>query len=193
MKKLIIVVIILLSFTLNISAQESKHEVSAGVGFFTTSEIIGVFSNVLATGLSGGLYSADESYTGAYHVSYKYRFTERFAFGGTALYEHADAIAKSNNEEFGKYKNNYYTLAAEADYRYINNGYLKLYGLVGAGATLYSQKFVPNTGDSETNSKVHFNFQITPIGIKIGKTVGAFAEAGFGYKGILSAGLFANF
>lgn len=193
MRKLIIASFLLLVFGQRISAQESKHEVSAGVGLFTTSEIIGAFSNVLATGLTGGLYSADESYTGAYHVSYKYRFTERLSLGGTALYEHADAIAKSDNEEFGKYKNNYYTLAAEASYRYINSGYLKLYGTLGAGATLYSQKFVPNTGDSETDSKVHLNFQITPIGVKVGKSVGVFAEAGFGYKGILSAGLFANF
>ncbi len=193
MKKIIIVCFILSILSQGMWAQERKHEVSAGAGLFTTSEIIGVFSNVLATGLTGGLYSADESYSGAYHVNYKYRFTERFSFGGTALYEHADATAKTNNEVYGKYKNNYYTLAAEMDYRYLNNDYLKLYGTLGAGATLYTQKYVPNTGDTDTDKMVHFNFQITPIGIKFGKTIGVFAEAGFGYKGILSAGLFANF
>ena len=79
------------------------------------------------------------------------------------------------------------------DYSYLNKGNFALYERLGAGEALYKQKYTSNEGKKDTNDNVHFNFQITPIGIKYGSRFGVFAEAGFGYKGILSAGLFARF
>tara|TARA_R110002050_G_scaffold56512_3_gene127088 strand:- start:40298 stop:40468 length:171 start_codon:yes stop_codon:yes gene_type:complete len=36
--------------------------------------------------------------------------------------------------------------------------------------------------------KTNFNFQLSALGFRIGKTVAAFAELGFGYKGIIIVG-----
>lgn len=192
MKKIMIFVL-LCGLTTGIQAQTNKHEINAGVGIFSTSEIIDIFADILTTGITGGAYNADKSYTGSFHLGYKYRFTDRVSAGGTLLYEHATADAMINNVKEGDFKNNYYTLAAEMDYRYLNKGNVTLYGTLGAGATLYTQKYTSNEGEKDSNNAVHFNFQITPIGIKYGSRFGVFAEAGFGYKGILSAGLFARF
>ncbi|MDZ7738042.1 MAG: hypothetical protein U5K32_03030 [Bacteroidales bacterium] len=37
------------------------------------------------------------------------------------------------------------------------------------------------------------HFQVSPLGFRLGKQIGAFAEIGFGYKGILNAGISAYF
>ena len=194
MKKIIIAALFIVTLPFGLSAQVNRHEINAGVGLFTTSEIVDIFADVLTTGLTNGAYrSSNSTYTGAFHLGYKYRLSDRISAGATVLYEHSKSDALLNDEEKGEFKNNYYTLAAEMDYRYLSKGNLSLYGTLGAGATLYAQKYAANNGDKDSNDTVHFNFQVTPIGIKYGSKIGVFMEAGFGYKGILSAGAFIRF
>lgn len=194
MKKLIVIILFIGSFSISLSAQQqSRHEITLGYGIGTTSEFIDALTDIIVWGITTGTTSSDDTYSGAFHVGYKYRLTERFSLGGTFIYENGKSDAYFNDVKTGEFKNNYYTIAAEGKIKYLNKSNFSLYGLLGAGATIYEQKYKASDNTTDDNSNVHINFQLTPIGIQFGKNIGAFAELGCGYKGIISAGIFARF
>lgn len=193
MKKTAFAIALFAGILSNTFAQERKHELTLGYGIGTTSEFVDAFSDVLVTGISGGHFKSDNgSYTGSFHIGYKYGLTDRLWLGGTFLYESGKSDALVDDQRQGKFNDYFYTLAAEARYNYLSKEKFALYGLLGAGATLYHQKYAPDHGGKETDSQVHFNFQLTPLGIRYGGKWGVFAEAGFGYKGVISLGVFAG-
>ena len=194
MKRIIYAFIALALFSAGAQAQEKKHEVYGGLGMWGTNAIIDTFSDIIVTGISGGAISmGNDTYTGDFHVGYKYLPSPKTAFGATFAYATNTADGYLNQEKTGKFYSDYYTLGLEFDYRYISRPRLALYSTVGAGATLYNQEYRPEGGEKSKDNKVYFNFQITPIGVKYGEHFGFFAEAGFGYKGILTVGLFGRF
>ena len=68
---------------------------------------------------------------------------------------------------------------------WVNRPAVQLYSALAAGATFMS-------GDNNSGTTDHstaFAFQVSPIGVRVGNTFSFFAEAGFGYQGLLSAGL----
>lgn len=192
MKKILFVFLCFL-FMLNLNAQKNNHEVTLGAGVWSTTEIIDIFGDIFSSILTAGIYQSDKTYSGAFHLGYKYNVSERVGVGGTFVYENAYSDALISNEKKGKFRNNYYTVAAEADFKYIQNNKTTIYGLLGAGTTMMSQFYKPIEGERKNHSMVYFNFQFTPLGIKYGSRYGAFAELGFGYKGILSVGAFGRF
>jgi hypothetical protein len=67
---------------------------------------------------------------------------------------------------------------------------IQLYTMLGLGVTLNTEKGSYNsTGDTDTETSSNLAFQVTPIGMRIGRKLGGFAELGFGYKGIMNFGL----
>lgn len=193
MKKLILFFTTILFSTITF-AQESKHEVNLGVGFITTNSAINTLSDFLTTGLSGGYYtSKNKSFTGAYQGGYKYALTKRFSLGGTFAYEEITSDAFLNNTKEGRFKNQYYTLAPEIDFKYITSDIITVYSLFGIGGTYTSRSLTSETNEKTDDSTVYFNFQATPVGIKVGKSFGVYGELGFGYKGLLNISAFARF
>jgi len=193
MKKLILFLISFLSVTIAAQAQDrlKHHEIAVGYGFLGTSEMIGIFSDVLATAITGGNYSkTDNKWSGNLIASYKFTPTSRLGLGITYAHTRNTAIINIHDVPSGKATTNYHTLAAEVQYNYISRGYFRLYSGVGAGITSYTEKYEPNSGSKEKNTAGHFNFQVSPIGVKLGNRIGGMAELGFGYKGLFSAGLF---
>lgn len=192
MKNIFILVVFCL-FSGCLAAQDSKHEIRLGAGIWSTTEIVNIFSDAVATGLTAGSYKSDNAtYSGAFHLGYKYSTSERIAIGGTFVYENSSSDAYFNNELSGRFKNNYYTLAAEMDYNYVKKKFFSLYGVLGAGATLYGQKYTAD-GKNYSDNMIGFNYQFSPLCIKLGHKIGGFAELGFGYKGILCVGIFTRF
>ncbi|MCK4288204.1 MAG: hypothetical protein KAW86_03280, partial [Bacteroidales bacterium] len=57
------------------------------------------------------------------------------------------------------------------------------------GYTFRKDTYKPDIGQEQTNNINHFNFQITAVGVRLGKSLGGFMELGFGYKGLLNFGL----
>ncbi|GAA0550176.1 outer membrane beta-barrel protein [Chitinophaga japonensis] len=175
-------------------AQDRRHEISLGYGLGTTSDFLDAFSDVLATAVSGGEISQDnENYSGAVHLSYKYLVMGRLGVGGTLVYEHANADAWQDGVHTGRIKRDYYTIAAEVDYRYVRRPFFTLYSGLGLGYTSHNEKYQPGGGAESSESTGHFNFQVTGIGARFGARVGGFAEAGFGYKGLFCVGAYARF
>lgn len=199
MKKLIWGILVLCFFMNGANAQNKKasvkkHEVYTGFGLVSTSSVMGTISDIVIAGFTGGHQERrNTSWSGNIHLGYKYAFTERIVAGLSYAYVKSAGGLFINDQKEGTVENIYNTFAAEFEYRYIARDNFKLYSVLGAGITPYKEKFVGNNGNKEVNNDTHFNFQVSAIGVKIGKPVGVFTELGFGYKGILSAGLFANF
>ncbi|MDR1585250.1 MAG: hypothetical protein LBS07_03620 [Prevotellaceae bacterium] len=195
MKKSLLSLLIasLLIVTVNAQEVEPKHELFAGYGLAGTSAVIEIFSDLLATSITSGGYQKKNVYwSGNFHAGYKFLPSKHTAVGLTYAYVKSSGDILFETKK-GSIEHAYNTAAGEFDFRYINNPYFKLYSSIGAGLTLYREKYEVPSKSAEINYKTHFNFQFSPIGIKFGNSVGAFAELGFGYKGVIHAGVFASF
>jgi hypothetical protein len=182
-------------FVSPINAQSKKSEIDLGVGLFSSCQIVGIMSEIIVFGTTG-MKMEDSKYIGALHIGYKYSLSDRFAFGPVFTYDRGTSNINVSDEtgifSKGKITGNYYSLALEGDYKYINSDKFKLYSLLGVGATVLDQSFKMDA-TKKSLSKTFFNYQVTPVGVKFGDSSGAFAELGFGYKGIICAGIFYRF
>jgi hypothetical protein len=180
----------------NAQPDERSHEISFGVGVMSTSNVSFRFADMFAQIVSGGIGQVkfeEVSISPVYNLNYRYWIKPKFAIGATLVF----GTEKSVGMVAGKYDGNlnryYSNLTAEVTFNYINRPYLKLYGLGGAGLLYLKQTYTPENRVKEKDSLCAFDFQVTPIGIKAGNKFGAYLEAGFGYKGIISAGIFHKF
>lgn len=191
-KKTILVCAILF---ISIKSYSQEHQISAGMGVGSTSQILDGLRSI------GSAFSAiflnsnalvNTKTVGEFRLSYAYVPKERWTFGGTFSYNHSefDVIAPRDGK-IGEQAIDYYTIAAESSFYYLQKERLRLYGLMGAGATFgtASQHNYETATHSRAN-QTFFNFQITPIGVSYGKQWGGFAELGFGYRGVLSCGVY---
>ncbi len=199
MKRLLFVIFFAVNIFFSLSAQNEQEDFNRnqwkiGVGLANTNDIVSAISDVLLVGFSGGIATTEnKTFSGSYYLGYKYAFSKRLSLGGTFVYNKNSFDLMAEGDKVGHYKNNYYTIAPELDFTYLNMSVLSLYGSVGAGITLNNQTYIKDgTNNKEKASAAHFNFQFSPIGLKIGHNAGGFLEAGFGYKGIINLGFFAN-
>ncbi len=186
------------SIILSTYSFSQEHQVSVGMGVGSTPQIIDAFMEI-GSDFSLIFFHATSTLNktnniGEYRLAYGYTPKDRWNFGGAFSFNQSQFDVVSTEGKIGERVINYYTLAAESSYYFMKKEKLKLYALLGAGATLGSLKEKDFLSDKENRSRgTFFNFQITPIGISYGKQWGGFAELGFGYRGILSFGVFYNF
>jgi len=153
--------------------------------------------DVFETGLTYIISPASLSETselGEFRLAYAYTPKERWHYGGVVSFSQKMYDLSYNHEKIGERVNTYYTVAAEASYSYLKKEKLDMYALLGAGATFRSSKQTQHSSvenDAKDQDSL-FNFQITPVGARYGKQWGAFAELGFGYRGVFSFGAFYN-
>ncbi len=194
MKKILTLSCMIILVAPALHAQSHRHEINAGVGLWSSNQIINALSDVIVTAVPIGVAVKNSVSYGAWHAAYRYNLTSRFSLGGVLAVDYNTSDGYFHNVKTGVFNSYYYTLAAEATFHYVQTAVVQLYATAGAGASLYDQKYTADgSGRRESDSLLFFNFQATPIGIKIGKAVGGFAELGVGYKGIVSAGVFARF
>ncbi len=164
----------------------------------------------------GDKYSYGVSaYSGVISLSYKHYLSKRFSLGISFAYERYNGTwlgwvpggRTGYDVPIGTYKRHLYTIAPEATFIYRSryNGLFTMYGSAGLGISYsnevdiysddyYNSKYVngKNTLGAALeldNNKYHFNGQITGLGMRWGRKLCAQLELGFGYKGIVNAGL----
>jgi hypothetical protein len=86
------------------------------------------------------------------------------------------------------YDMKYSSIMGRVDFHYINLHHFKFYGSVALGN---AWKKATSGGTSET--KTGLAYQVTPLGIAFGGMIVGWAELGFGYRGVLSAGVAVRF
>lgn len=184
--------------SINASAQKSEVKISYGDALaFEVSEGIG---NLFIDAFDGN-HSDTRGY-GTFSAGYRYS-VNRFSFGADLSYIpfKTDVRLKGSMNVDYRSDDNYLVVLPTADYKYLERGYVKLYGSLGAGMvfghssykgkTVAGKKYVDGMS---SNSQTAFAFQITPIGIRVGNDlIGGFAEIGFGMKSFVCAGLSITF
>ena len=89
---------------------------------------------------------------------------------------------------------NYYLLNVmpRVDFYYLNKGIFSMYSGVQAGATVIFWQDRLGSANM-TDSGVTFAYHVNAFGIRIGKEFGAYMEWGFGFRGVVNAGISAKF
>ena len=171
-----------------------KNDISVGYGIGTSNEILDLAEDTFSSLFTLGNYWVDRDYTGGFFLSYKRQVSKRIKVGGSFVYEYSSGTTfrKEDNtfKETGEVSANNYTIAAEGNYLYLNHTKFQLYSGIGAGVSFAKEKYSPNepSSGSDDDSLSHFNFHLNAIGLRYGNKLGVFAEAGFGYKGIINMG-----
>lgn len=208
MKKIIALSFALLALLSPTAAQEkqqnrggaAKSEVRIGYGLLSSNSFIDSYSDILTDFPSDGSVAfADESNSGAIYFSYRFQILPRVMLGATLGYERVRKnyfYTVGGVPEVAGGKNDYLTIGADLQFRYLQvpSGILSLYWGVGLGAGFHKQKLSGFSYGPDKYDKTRLAYQVTPLGLTVGvKRFGAFAEVGFGYKGIFQFGAYTRF
>ena len=194
MKKLFLLLILALVST-GVMAQ--RHEFRVGYGLESSNRLIktehGVFGVNWKDEVSKVKSLKVNASSGAISFGYRYKVS-RFRVGLLGAYE---KISCESNGIAGDYK--YVTVAADLQLSYLKlpKGIVELYGGASAGLGFVKQNLdidasmTENGGDAKRG---RFAYQVVPIGLSVGiPWVGAYAELGFGYRGIFNIGAYVRF
>ena len=163
-------------------------------------EITGSFGLVSGSQVSSGLHESEKTITynsGASFVTARYFLYNRLALGvsGGMAGEHGQYADPRHPTVISRtYTMSITTVAVEVYYIYLFKKYFEAYTLFGAGPGFTTTTTITNpnlitAASTTTQSTSGMRAQYTPIGIRVGGRVGAFAELGLGYKGIFNGGL----
>ncbi|GAA4465987.1 hypothetical protein GCM10023093_19240 [Nemorincola caseinilytica] len=161
---------------------------------------------------AGFLQYVDYSNTtasGAISLTYRYHLSRVVSLGVTGVLERETGqwqthqgiltgIFDPYDIAYGRFSRSTFTVAPEVTFNYgeTAHGMLRFYSVVALGITRSAQTTTLDNPGSEysitpppASTKVYTTFQATPIGIRVGRALGGFAELGIGYKGIFNYGL----
>lgn len=132
----------------------------------------------------------DPKYSGAVFFTYRYRILPRLSVGIAAGYERETReVTRGGLQTIGSFKEEAYTLAAEAQFLYKQVSMVQFFCNAGFGNTYVKEQLSNNTYDlSHSDSRNHYAIQLTPFGVSVGKKLSGFAQVGYGYKGLLQMG-----
>jgi hypothetical protein len=166
------------------SAVFPKNEFTLAYGVATIPEIAVSIGNLFATSITGQEVD-DIRGGGALIISYNHYSSEKFSWGFTGIYEKVTATYKNPNDE---YDWTALTFMANGKYYYVSNSSLRLYSGLALG---YSNLNSKSTLSNDNNGALAF--QINAIGVRFGNRIGVLGELGFGYEGIVKAGISLKF
>lgn len=191
MKKILTLLLLLSALPTALTAREkpqrgpfaAEHELRLTAGAYPLLPYFGEwgcdadYPPVLRNTHRGPLYTS-----GAWSLSYGYRFRRWFDLGLTCSYYGEYSRSYSNRDLSPVHRNlsHAVTLMPLARFTWVNTPWVRMYSTLGLGATISS-------GDCGRETLV--SFQLTPVGIAVGRSFFGFAEAGFGAQGALMMGI----
>jgi len=198
MKKVFLFLSILILST-SLAAQSyyrsyDHHDISVSYGMFLPDQFNNIESSMLNDLYPEQRYVGDEyKSTGAIFLTYRHVFNnELFLWGISAGLSSSSSKVYNVGQYEGELNRQYYTVAIEWEYRYVNQGVVQVYSGLGLGFTYGTEELSPPPGaENSTVSTGDISsvaYQINAAGIRIGKKFGGYAEFGYGYKGIFNVG-----
>lgn len=166
----------------------SYHDVSLSYGLLSINDITGIMDQLVPSLV--GFHIADRTWTGSINLGYGYRLTPHMTVGGMLGY--SGNMGRLDGRSGYVYKN-FYSIMPQVKYEWYEKGSVTLYSRLAIGvliADLQSRSGIVLEGEQ---SAATVTFQVSPIGIELGRTVAGFAEAGFGATGVLALGVRARF
>lgn len=151
-------------------AQRGKSEIAIGYGYWSSFS----FTN---HAINGADYNTT---SGSPVLTYRYYVSRQVTIGCSFGYE--------NISTWGSFA----TIAPEVTVAYLDTRKtavrIRLYGLVSYGVTLFGDNVI-GYGEADQTGAKPWGFQGSPFGIRVGRQFAAFAEIGYGYKGLIHGGL----
>lgn len=194
-KRLLLFVVMLLSLSFQGKAEDwtdLQHEVSLSYGGLPVVDLLGYYENYFTPSASQASLYDDKGKFGAFNISYLFYPDENWGVGLVYSYTNSDKLILNNKKIAGDFYNSFHSICPSFKYNWYNYNFITLYSRVNAGiaiattkASYISQKQV----EQKTATKAFFMYQVSPIGIEVGRQVAGFVEAGFGHMGTVMAGL----
>lgn len=196
MKKTILLLILALVST-GVMAQHNEFRVGYGVA--STNRLLNTEHGVFGVKWKDQVNSVKSlkvnASSGAIAFGYRYQIS-RIRVGLAGAYEKINCeynVGDTTGD--GNYK--YWTVAADMQFSYLKlpKGIVELYWGASAGLGFVTQSIDASLVDDSGNGRRNrFAYQVVPIGISAGiPWIGAYAELGFGYRGILNVGAYIRF
>ncbi|MCC6286895.1 MAG: hypothetical protein IT249_03335 [Chitinophagaceae bacterium] len=160
-----------------------KNEIELAYGIATSPEI---------PGATGNFFDADNNHTrvdnisgiGGFSLAYNRYISNRFSVGVTGIYTKATVTYRVPSAKFDWA---IFTALLNAKYNYVHDPLFHMYSGLSAGCS-----FNNIIGSAEGKNDA-FAYQLRLLGARFGAKFGAFAELGYGYEGILKAGVSLEF
>ena len=194
-KPLIVLIAATILFSIAGFGQTRRHDLSIQYGVLSIDQVADIFEDLLLIGITlGNYYKDDMKSTGVPFLTYHYSANSRFGFGGAVGYYGSSGglIAVGGDVVVGVFKESNYIAAAELDYHWVMRPGFQLYSGAGFGVRVRRGTYTDGA-ETDTVTKALPTFHLNALGLRMGKKVGFFAEAGIGYKGILAVGLNGQF
>lgn len=125
----------------------------------------------------------------AFSLSALFLPDSRFSIGVDVVYDRTTLLYEFNPPSLDElFETDYISLMGRLDFKYLKKGPVKIYSSLGAGfCSRSADQSQPVTDVSDSNFGAAL--QLTPIGIRVGNRLAGWAELGFGFRGLFSAGL----
>ncbi len=126
--------------------------------------------------------------SGTWSLSYDYRFKKWFDLGLTLSYygEYSRSYSNRDSSPVGRNRAHALTVMPMARFTWLNRRWVRMYSSLGLGATFGYGRF-DTEGSRPENAMIAF--QVTPVGISVGRSFFGFAEIGLGAQGALMMGV----
>jgi len=177
------------------SAQTRPHEIAVHFGVVSSDQVIDILEDPAAVVLPGGAYDkVGQTFSAVPFLTYRRWVSDGLAFGATAgAFGSSGALIPEGGEALvGEFRERNYVAAVEIEVRWLTRRTLTLYSGAGFGVKVRRGTYAPGDG-TESFTKALPTFHLNAIGLRAGGRIGFFAEAGYGYKGVLAAGLDVRF
>ncbi|CAK7081262.1 MAG: hypothetical protein PARBA_03476 [Parabacteroides sp.] len=193
-KKLLLLTLLLLSLTYQSKAEDwtdLQHEVSLSYGALPVWDLLNHYNNYFTPVNAVDIHD-DKAKFGAINISYLFYPDEEWGIGMVFSYSNNDKYILHNKQEIGTYLYSTYTICPSFKYNWYNYNFVNLYSRVNAGVAIATAKasYVDNKQPQQAyKTKAFFMYQVSPIGIELGRQIAGFVEVGFGHMGTVIAGL----
>lgn len=179
LKKLLMVAAALMLVATTYAQGSRRQEISLSYGVAPVTDWIDSYSNLL----TGVVLGADTELTGwgAVSLGYNFRVVGGLRVGAQVIYSSNTQEVKGSSSEL---RNRYWSVMPTVKWNWLNLKIVSIYARVGAGVTMAKGEY-----GSHSDTSTQFAFQVSPLGVEVGGRLAAFAEAGIGTSGSLSAGI----
>jgi hypothetical protein len=173
--------------------QTRRHDLSLSYGVLSIDQMADVLQDVLTIVITLGTFSKNEvKYTGVPFLTYHHSRNDRFGFGFALGGYKSSGDLRIGDSTVGTFEESNYVGAAELDYRWVMRPGFQLYSGAGFGVRFRHGTYTQGE-ETDTLNKALPTFHINALGLRFGKNIAFFAEIGAGYKGVLNAGINAQF
>jgi hypothetical protein len=196
-KSLIILSLCSLVPMFSLAQVESPNSIGIGIGIITAPDFIEYAQPTFKGPTFGLITESSKISTPAFMFEYNRALGEHLDMGFSIVYQQYTtkySLLGVSALSAGQTQTHFLSIMPQFRFHYIPiDSWLGLYsgGAIGVNYQVIDARDIEDVIESEGN--IGFSWQVTAIGAEVGNKFGAHAELGFGFKGIISAGIHARF